>query len=49
MSLPNGMIGSVYVGSWRESDSGLLNMSGLDSYLSDLFREYDMHLPDAEE
>ena len=32
--LPNGMIGSIFVASWRVSDSGLLNMSGLDTYLS---------------
>ena len=34
--LPNGTIGSAYVGAWRVSDTGLLNMSGLDSYLSGL-------------
>ena len=39
LTLPNGMFGSIYVGSWRVSDSGLLNMSGLDSYLSNLFNE----------
>ena len=47
LSLPNRMVGLVYLGSWRESDSGLLNMSGLDSYLSRLFSEFNMHLPDA--
>ena len=36
LSLLNGMIGSVYLGAWRVSDFGLLNMSSLDSYLSSL-------------
>ena len=39
VSLPNGMIGSIFVGSWRVSDSGLLNLSGLDTYLSSIFHE----------
>lgn len=34
------MIGSVYLASWRESDSGILNMSGLDQYLQELFAEF---------
>ena len=46
--LSNGMIGSLFLGSWRESDSGLLNMSGLDTYLSNLFREHNMEMPKAE-
>ena len=33
------MIGSVYLGSWRVSDSGLLNLSGLDACLTNLFHE----------
>lgn len=40
VGLPNGMIGLVYLASWRESDSGVLNMSGLDQYLQGLFQEY---------
>jgi len=47
LSLPNGMIGSVYLGAWRVSDSGLLNMSGLDSYLVSLFTEFEMKLVGA--
>ena len=44
LSLPNGMVGSVYLGAWRVSDSGLLNMSGLDRYLTSLFNEFNMRL-----
>ena len=47
LMLPNGMIGSVYVGAWRVSDSGLLNMSGLDTYLTQLFNEFNLRLGDA--
>ena len=47
VSLPNGMVGSVYLGAWRVSDAGLLNMSGLDNYLSSLFQEFQMNLPQA--
>ena len=47
LSLPNGMIGSVYVSSLRNSDSGLLNLSGLNEYLEDLFRDAGMLLPSA--
>jgi hypothetical protein len=32
------MIGYIYLASLRQSDAGLLNMSGLDNYFSDLFR-----------
>ena len=39
VSLPNEIIGSIFLGSWRVSDSGLLNLSGLNSYLSSLFHE----------
>ena len=46
-SLPNGMFGSVFIGSIRVSDSGLLNMSGLDTYLSSLFREFNMNIEQA--
>ena len=38
------MFGSVFIGSIRVSDSGLLNMSGLDTYLSSLFREFNMNI-----
>lgn len=40
LNLPNGMIESVFVGAIRESDTGLLNMSGLGTYMSNLFWEY---------
>ena len=39
VSLPNGMIGSIFIASWRVSDAGLLNLSGLNTYLSSLFHE----------
>ena len=39
------MIGSIFIGSLRVSDSGLLNMSNLNSYLFDLFQELDITLP----
>ena len=48
VTLPNGMFGSVYIGSLRVSDCGLQNMSGLDTYLCALFREYDMSIDEAE-
>ena len=39
------MIGSVYLGSWRASDSSLLNLSGLDNYLANLFNESSVIIP----
>ena len=47
LSLLNGMIRSVFVGELRESDIKLLNMSGLDTYLSNLFRKFYIELPGA--
>ena len=47
LNLPNSMIGSVFVGAMRESDTGLLNMSGIDTYLSNLFQEFGSELPGA--
>ena len=47
LTLPNGMFGSIYVGALRVSDAGLLNMSGLDTYLSRLFSEFNMTIPEA--
>ena len=41
------MVGSIFLGSWRESDSGLLNMSCLDTYLGNLLKEYQMEVPEA--
>ena len=41
------MFGPVYVSTLRVSDSGLLNMSGLNTYLSTLFREFNMRINDA--
>ena len=46
--LPNGMIGAIYLASWRVSDAGVYNMSGLDAYLSNLFREFQMGIPQAQ-
>ena len=42
VSLPNGMIVSIFLESWRISDSGFLNLSGLDTYLSSLFHENEI-------
>ena len=36
------MVGSVFIGAIQVNASGLLNMSGLDTYLSSLFREFNM-------
>ena len=47
LTLPNGMFGSVYIGAIRVSDSGLLNMSGLDNYLCGLFREFNSAMETA--
>ena len=47
LTLPNGMFDSIYVASLRTSDSGLLNMSGLDNYLSSLFREIHVRMATA--
>ena len=41
------MFGSIYIASLRVSDSGLLNMSGLDACLSNLFREFNMQMINA--
>ena len=38
------MFGSVFIGVIRVSDSGLLNMSGLDTYLSSLFCKFNMNI-----
>ena len=47
VTLPNGMFGSIYIGAWRIGDSGLLNMSGLDNYLTELFLELNMGMTAA--
>ena len=47
LTLPKGMFGSIYLTSLRVSDTGLLNMSGLDSYLSNLFQELNIRMVDA--
>ena len=47
LTLPNDMSGSIYVASLRVSDSSLLNMSGLDNYLSSLFRELNITMINA--
>ena len=47
LTLPNGMIDSVYIGAWRVSDAVLLNMSDLDTYITSLFNEYNIRLPGA--
>jgi hypothetical protein len=36
--LPIGLIGCVYISELRQNDTGVLNMSGLDSYLQSIFR-----------
>ena len=45
ITLPNDMYGAVYLGALRVSDTGLLNMSGLDAYLYQLFNEQHRKLP----
>ena len=47
MTLPNGLFGSVYIGWWRVSDSGLLNMSGLNQYLYSLLEKFNLKIPSA--
>ena len=47
LTLSNGIFGSVYIGPMRVSDAGLMNTSGLDAYLSQLFREYTIQMCDA--
>ena len=43
--LPNGLFGSIFIGSLRKNDNGILAMSELDNYLQDLFTENNMILP----
>ena len=38
LTLPNGIFNSVYIVPLRVSDVRLMNMRGLDTYLSQLFR-----------
>ena len=45
--LPNGMFGSIYLASLRLSNTGLLNMSGIDNYPSNLFRKLNIRMVDA--
>ena len=45
ITLPNGMIGSIFLASLRVSDSGLLNMSNLNGYLVDIFHQNNISLP----
>ena len=45
--MPDGIFGSVYVDALRVSDSGLPNISGIDTYISTLFREFKMHIHDT--
>ena len=47
VSLPNGMIGSIFVSSIRNSDSGIVNMSGLNEYLEGLFQHANMQMDGA--
>ena len=47
VTLPNGMFSSVFIDTLHVSDAGLLNMSGLDTYLSSLFCEFNMHMVGA--
>ena len=45
--LPNGMIGTVFVTSLRHNDNGLVNMSGLNEYLYNLFLARNLQLPNG--
>ena len=47
VTLPNGMFCSVYIGTLRVSDSDLINISGLNTYQSNSFREFNMTLEHA--
>ena len=47
LTLPNSIFGSIYLASLRVSDSGLLNMSGLDNYLCSLFRDLNIRMVSA--
>lgn len=38
--LPNGMIGSIFIASLRHNDNGILNMSNLANYLSELLSAF---------
>ena len=44
LTLPNRMFDSVYIGPLRVIDARLMNMSSLDTYLSQLFREFRMFM-----
>ena len=45
ITLPNGLIGSIYIVSLCVSDSGLLNVSSPNTYLINLFLEHNIKLP----
>ena len=44
LTFSNGMFGSVYIGTMRVSDSGLMNMNSIDAYLSQLFCKFSMRI-----
>ena len=44
LTFTNGIFSSVHIGCMRVSDAWLIKMSGLDTYLSQLFREFSMHM-----
>jgi hypothetical protein len=41
------MIGTVFIASLRHNDNGLVNMSGLNEYLYNLFRDWNLELPNG--
>jgi hypothetical protein len=41
------MVGTVFVASLRHNDNGLVNMSGLNDYLYNLFRDRNLELPNG--
>jgi hypothetical protein len=47
VQLPNGMIGSVFMASLHNSDSGMLNLSGLNFYLASLLQARGLLLEDG--
>jgi hypothetical protein len=47
VQLPNGMIRSVFVASLCNSDSGMLNLSGLNLYLTSLLQDHGLLLEDG--
>jgi hypothetical protein len=46
--LPNGMVGSIFIGSLAQNDQGMQNMSGLNDYLVELLRNQPIITSDGQ-